>query len=223
MYKILGVWCLRESFCPASTFVTADRDGPAIPQHFIHVPLYGIIKRQPLHKFDNMRSMILILLIVFSACGQNSSPKNSDKETDKYNGVFEYVYPGNTSELIENHFIVFATVDNKLKGYYYGTSDEFDEAREGYLPAFFVAKMDNLIISGDTIRFILKVDNSEFLTKAVDLKYVSTKDAIDAGYKNWENKIPTIPKEYIGLFKDEKTILFTEEQEFLNKTFQKKE
>ena len=172
-----------------------------------------------------MRNVILSLLIVFSARGQHSFPKLSDKQTDnndKYSGVYEYVYPDNTSDLIENHFIILTTVDNKLTGYYYGTSDEFDEAREGYLPAFFVAKMDNLLIKGDTIRFTLKADNSDFLTSAVDLKYKSTKDAVDAGYKIWENKISTKPTNYIGLFKNEKTIFFKGELEFLNKTFKKK-
>jgi len=172
-----------------------------------------------------MRNVILSLLLVFSACGQNNSSKISNTQTDnndKYSGVYEYVYPDNTTDLMENHFIVFSEVDDKLIGYYYGTSDEFDEAGEGYLPAFFVAKMDNLVIKGDTIRFTLKVDNSDLLTKAVDLKYRSTKDAIDAGYKNWENKVPTVPKHYIGLLKDEKTIFFKGEQEFLDKHLRKK-
>lgn len=177
-----------------------------------------------LYNYVNLRNVILSLLIVFSARGQNSSPKLSDKQTDnnKYSGVYEYVYPDNTPDLIENHFIVLSTVNNKLTGYYYGTSDEFDEAREGYLPAFFVAKMDNLLIKGDTIRFTLKADNSDFLTSAVDLKYKSTKDAVDAGYKIWKNKISTKPTNYIGLFKNDKTIFFKGELEFMNKTFKKK-
>ena len=112
---------------------------------------------------------------------------------------------------------------NKLTGYYYGTSDEFDEAREGYLPAFFVKKIDNLEIMGDSIRFTLNVNNSDFLTQPVDLKYKSTEDALNSGYKNWENKIPTSPKNYVGVFKDDKTIFFKGEQEFLNKTFNKKQ
>ena len=172
-----------------------------------------------------MRNVILSLLIVFSACGKNSSPKIADKQTDnndKYSGVYEYVYPDNTSDLIENHFIVFSIMDSKLTGYYYGTSDEFDDAREGYLPAFFVAKMDNLEIKGDSIKFTLKVDNSDFLTRAIDLKYKSTKGAINVGYKNWGNKITTSPKNYNGLFKDSETIFFKGEQAFLDKTFKKK-
>jgi hypothetical protein len=37
MYKTLGVKWLLETFCPTSTFVTADRDEARNPQRFIHV------------------------------------------------------------------------------------------------------------------------------------------------------------------------------------------
>ncbi|SKC24293.1 hypothetical protein SAMN03080601_03592 [Alkalitalea saponilacus] len=37
MYKTLGVKWLLEVFCPASAFVTADRDEARNPQRFIHV------------------------------------------------------------------------------------------------------------------------------------------------------------------------------------------
>jgi hypothetical protein len=171
-----------------------------------------------------MKKMIIALLIIFYACGQNNSSKNSDNQIKKDNlsGVYEYVYPNNTPELTENHFIVLETTQNQLSGYYYGTSDEFDEEREGYLPAFFVAKMHNLKIVNDTINFTLIVNNDDFLTKAVDLKYKSTNDALKAGYKNWENLIPTEPKSYKGIFKNSSTIVFNEEDEFLTKTFKKR-
>lgn len=44
MYKTLGFRWLFEIFCPASAFVTADRDGARNPQRFIHVPLAIMIK-----------------------------------------------------------------------------------------------------------------------------------------------------------------------------------
>lgn len=37
IYKILGVWCLHEPFCPAPTFVAAESDDARKPQHFIYV------------------------------------------------------------------------------------------------------------------------------------------------------------------------------------------
>lgn len=41
MYKTLGVKWLFEVFCPASAFVTADRDEARNPQRFIHVSVIG--------------------------------------------------------------------------------------------------------------------------------------------------------------------------------------
>jgi len=37
MYKTLWFKWLHEAFCPASDFVTADRDEAGNPQRFIHV------------------------------------------------------------------------------------------------------------------------------------------------------------------------------------------
>ncbi len=37
MYKTLGFKWLHEVFCPASAFVSADRDEARNPQRFIHV------------------------------------------------------------------------------------------------------------------------------------------------------------------------------------------
>ncbi|SRR5574344_666472 len=172
-----------------------------------------------------MENFIYGLFLTLIACGQNPNPQNQgDKAVnlDKYVGIYEYVYPYNTQDLIENHFIVLTKQDGKLTGLYYGTSDEFDEAREGYLPGFFVSPMDNLQINGDTISFVLNTSNNDFLTKSVDLKIKSTKEAISSGYMKWDNIISTNPKTYIGLIKDSETIFFKGEMEFLDKTFKKK-
>jgi hypothetical protein len=47
MYKTLGVKWLCEVFCPASAFVTADRDEARNPQRFIHVTVITNTKRRP--------------------------------------------------------------------------------------------------------------------------------------------------------------------------------
>lgn len=187
--------------------------------------LCGIIKTD--NQIGNdMKNLVIGLFLTLIACGQNTNQHKQDEKVasniDKYIGIYEYVYPDNTQDLTENHFIVLSKNGDKITGFYYGTSDEFDEAREGYLPGFFVSPMDNLQINGDTIRFVLNTNNSDFLTKSVDLKIQSTKEAINAGYKNWENKILTAPKTYIGLIKDSKTIFFKGKMEFLDKTFKKK-
>jgi hypothetical protein len=172
-----------------------------------------------------MKIILFGLFMILIACGQNSnSQKQANKvaNLDKYVGVYEYVYPDNTKDLIENHYIVLTKTNDNLTGLYYGTSDEFDKAREGYLPGFFVSPMDRFQINGDTIRFVLNTNNNDFLTQPIDLKIQSRKEAINSGYKNWENKIPTNPKSYVGLIKDSVTIFFKGEKEFMNKTFKRK-
>lgn len=175
--------------------------------------------------YNDIRNLTIVLFMTLIACGQNPNPQNRGNKVanlDKYVGIYEYVYPENTQDLIENHFLVLTKKDDKLTGLYYGTSDEFDDAREGYLPGFFVSPMDNLQINGDTISFVLSTSNNDFLTKSVDLKIKSTKDAISSGYMNWDNKISTNSKTYVGLIKDSETIFFKGEKEFLDKVFKKK-
>lgn len=44
MYKTLGFKWLHECFCPASAFVSADRNEARNPQRFIHVTVTGHAK-----------------------------------------------------------------------------------------------------------------------------------------------------------------------------------
>ena len=48
MYKTLGFKWLFEAFCPASAFVTADRDEARNPQRFIHVTVVRQCKKPTL-------------------------------------------------------------------------------------------------------------------------------------------------------------------------------
>lgn len=169
-----------------------------------------------------MKKIFLSLLVVLTACSANKNLHQKDSSKNAFLGTYEYVYPYNTEYLNENQFIVLTQSNDKLCGYYYGTSDEFDKAREGYLPAFFVINMEDLAIKADSIVFTLNVDNNDFLTKAVDLTFRSTNEAIAAGYKQWDKKLETTKKKYSGFFKDGKTIFFKGEQGVPDKTFNKK-
>ena len=51
IYKILGIKWFLEIFCPAPTFVTADRDEARNPQHFIYVTVVRNFK--PLQNNEN--------------------------------------------------------------------------------------------------------------------------------------------------------------------------
>ena len=151
---------------------------------------------------------------VFSVrCLQDYANTSTAATEPKYAGIYEYKYPyASAPGLSENHYIVLSEKDGKTSGFYYGTSDDFDEAREGYDASFFVAPMNQLKINGNKIEFVLNVTEKDMLTKPVDLKITSTKKALEAGYKISGNMIRKNERAYNGLISDkEKTIFFKEE------------
>jgi hypothetical protein len=124
-----------------------------------------------------MKQPIYLLILLLFGC--NTTPKSDDpQETLKsdsaeivelptelleqepepkkelyLNGIYEYDYPNDTKDMNENQFIAFQKNGDDIEGWYYGTSDEFDEAREGYLPGYFVSRIDNLTTKGDSLFF----------------------------------------------------------------------
>lgn len=76
----------------------------------------------------------------------------------KLSGIYKFLYEYNTADLIENHYIEF----KDGKAFYYGTSDDFDEAREGYLPGFFSTEILDFKISEKIIDFTVNVTDSNF-------------------------------------------------------------
>jgi hypothetical protein len=86
-----------------------------------------------------------------------------------YPRVYEYTYEYNTPTLIENHYIVLDSAGAAIHGWYFGTTDDFDTVREGYLPGFFVADMEGLRVSSDSISFTLRP--RELFASPVPLHY----------------------------------------------------
>ena len=137
-------------------------------------------------------------------------------------GLYEYIYPYNSEGLTENHYVVIEEVNSQYEGLYYGTSDEFDQAREGYYPGFFVAEMENLEVYKDSITFRLSVPSRVMVTKPVTLDIKSYEEAIKRGYKGWSNTTTLESKDYVGVFKSPDKLFFKGEMDFLNKTFVKR-
>ena len=168
-------------------------------------------------------SLILLVWEFPNFNSQKSYPVIQKENTSKdLAGTYEYIYPYNSEDLIENQYIILVKSKEEYSGWYYGTSDEFDAAREGYLPAFFVAKMQNLKISNDTITFNLNISDNDLLTEPVTLKLRSTEEAIKAGYSKWENKISPTPKKYWGFIINSNQISLQGADEFQNKIFNRK-
>jgi hypothetical protein len=111
--------------------------------------------------------------------------------------TYAYHYPYNTPELIEDHFIVLESGVDGIRGWYYGTSDEFDAAREGYLPGFFVAPLTGLELTDDAIAFTLHRP-SRFFAAPIPLQYRSAADVPPGLLDEWNVPLTTDSRQYTG-------------------------
>jgi hypothetical protein len=122
-------------------------------------------------------------------------------------GAFEYTYPYNTEHLNENHFIVLACSEDPLQGWYYGTSDDLDPGREGYLPGFFVAEMGDLNLTGDQIRFTIEVPADAYFASPVPLIYRRAECVPRDRYESWRPGMPAGPRYYRGTISADAIVL----------------
>ena len=107
---------------------------------------------------------------------------------DDHIGIYCYDYEDDTPDLIEDHYIVLKNVRGRVIGRYYGTSDDFDQAREGYNPGFFVADMRDLQIVNNEISFAVYLSENDLFSKPVNLKYKYSKGVPIDENPLWQNK-----------------------------------
>ncbi|MEP0367237.1 MAG: hypothetical protein ABJN36_05135 [Cyclobacteriaceae bacterium] len=100
------------------------------------------------------------------------------------NGIYEYDYPYDTKDMNENQYIAFNKKGDSVRGWYFGTSDEFDEAREGYLPGYFVSKIEDLTIKGDSIFFHIVTGYDDCYSTRFPVGYIDT-TKINEAYDKW--------------------------------------
>ena len=114
-------------------------------------------------------------------------------------GIFEYVYEYNTENQIENHYIKISIKNGNIHGEYYGTSDDFDNAREGYLPGYFTAQMMNIQTKGKNISFSIKP--SKYFKNPIT--------PISKTINNipWDIPIKSTKRTYKGTYSDKKLII----------------
>jgi len=144
---------------------------------------------------DAIRALGVLLALIVALMHATAASAHAQIVT------YEYVYPYNTPDLIENHYIVLDTSGPALTGWYYGTSDEFDSAREGYLPGFFVAPMADVEVSAEAISFALSRPE-RFFSSPVPREYRSA-DAVPAGLiGEWAIQVTTASRTYGGTVTD---------------------
>ena len=165
------------------------------------------------------KSLFLILALLISLGFSNLQSQNvSDLKTaniltpepGSVIEIYEYSYPNNTTDLNENQQIELIKSKSGYVGFFHGISDEFDKAREGYLPGFFVLQMQNLKIEKESISFSLLPTPEDMFNKPIPLTYRTSIDAKSGGYQKWTNSQimrNKSPKLYSGIIKGTSLII----------------
>jgi len=138
---------------------------------------------------------IVVVLWSFSSFAKNLKSQQTPLDPialSEIVGTYEYTYEHNTKDLKENHYIVLTASDGKLSGTYFGTSDDFDDAREGYPPGFFRTKMLDVAFDGKILRFRVVVNNEDFFQQPV------TPNAKNTSGKPWKFSLQTKERTYQG-------------------------
>jgi len=193
-------------------------------------------------KYLPIAAALIVSLSVVLSCRQQQqqtpspvSDETSAAQTNKPRPdrvrIYEYDYEWDLQDLSENHFIVLEFYADSTAGRYYGTSDDFDDFREGYFPGFFVASMDSLAIRDGQIRFSLRVIREILFSKPIDLRLTTAVQARAAGWPVWLESFPEYElsrtrRTYTGLFRDDRieirlpdeTRLFAEKQQLAQQT-----
>lgn len=97
----------------------------------------------------------------FSAAEEAAVATVEGEEVESYASI-DRVYcwkdPNASSELDESRYIEIVNGDLK----YYGTSDLFEDVREGYYPGFFAVQASELVVGEGKIAFMVNVNNNSF-------------------------------------------------------------
>lgn len=151
--------------------------------------------------------VVLFALLMVVGCVRESDNDNSQSRINEYIGIYRHEHEHNTDTLIEDHYIVLDIIDEELVGRYYGTSDEFDEAREGYYPGFFVLDMQNLVIDRGHISFSLVLKENETFEFPVDIEYKSSSEISLESNPLWINSHMQGERTYEGTIEHDKITL----------------
>ena len=140
--------------------------------------------------------------------GSEKSFKNLDQvsleKPDQDNsliGVWQFKYPYPSEDINEDHYMLIEEIDGRLTGWYYGTTDDFDEAREGYLPGFFVAQMEQIDLKGDTLSFSLRVNDDSLYKSQVP---VGKKPSDNIDIDKWDYGLSIFDRDYTAIVKEGK-------------------
>ena len=124
---------------------------------------------------------ILFALLIMSSlsCTRKASTHSHTPTSSEIDSIAYYYYYSNyPSHDCEDNIIEFSYKNGEIvDGYFWGTSDEFRDAREGFYPGFFVLRLDQISIKKDSIVFTLDSRKTQYLSGPVNIRHHSSDEA----------------------------------------------
>ena len=106
-------------------------------------------------------------------------------ETDSI--VYYYFFKGGEySNNGEEPIMELSYKDGQIvKGYFWGTSDEADDVREGFYPGYFVREMEQIYHKADSLGFVLDTRKTKFFSGPISVDIHSAEEAKKSGAHAW--------------------------------------
>lgn len=128
-----------------------------------------------------MKKAIFLLLLL----GLSISLSAQSNDTICYH----YYYANESTELatrqVNMNDVILVFVNKGKECYYYGNSDDFMDARDGFLPGFITLKAENLVMGNGKISFTLDSEDLDFYSQPIGLDKHSKSDILSSGYHRW--------------------------------------
>lgn len=103
--------------------------------------------------------------------------------------VVYYLYEAPYGQTAENNVIELRYEDGKpCDGYFWGTSDEFSDAREGFYPGFAVWQMTEIRTTGDTLSFLIDSRGVDYSSIPVSTDIHQMAEAFEKECRPWEQE-----------------------------------
>lgn len=130
---------------------------------------------------------------------------------------YYYYYSNYPLHDCEDNIIEFSYKNGEIvDGYFWGTSDEFRDAREGFYPGFFVLRLEQISNKKDSIVFTLDSRKTQYLSGPVNIRHHSSDEALKHGYHHWRqnDKFFQDSVRYCGTFQKGNLVLHKDKSNF---------
>ena len=163
---------------------------------------------------------ILFALLIMSSlsCTGNASTHSHTPTSSEIDSIAYYYYYSNyPSYDCEDNIIEFLYKNGEVvDGYFWGTSDEFRDAREGFYPGFFVLRLEQISNKKDSIVFTLDSRKTQYLSGPVNIRHHSSDEALKHGNHPWRqnDKFFQDSVRYCGTFQKGNLVLHKDKSNF---------